>query len=174
MKTTQIAPAALVIILGVLMFAVLYVPDIQPLITRQADGTITLGSAEIPSSARARIVALIATDAGGITDGNYDTLQSPVGTNYAVPAAVTLFITGLTVGAGAAGVVVELGYGDDAVNDSASAPSAAVVLYEQTLGAAQALAELDVFGQVPAGKLPYMRVTGAGAWRAMANGYTAP
>jgi len=172
MRTTQIAPAALVIILGVLIFAVLYVPDLRPLIIRQADGTITLGSAEIPSAARARIVALVATDSGGITDGNFDTFQSPAGTNYTVAASALLFITELTVGAGAAGVVVELGYGDDAVNDSASAPTNAVVLYDQTLGAAQALAELDIFAQVPAGKFPYARVTGAGAWTATAYGYS--
>lgn len=166
--------AALAVIIVILMFAVIYIPDIRPWFARGAEGTVTIGSAEVSGERRSRIVSLVATDAAGVTDGRYDTLQAPAGTDYQVPAGQTLITSSIDVGAGAAGVIVEAGYGDDAVNNSAAAPTTSVSLYEQTLGIAGGLAELNTYLEIPAGKFPWLRVTGAGAWRATAAGFTDP
>src|SRR3990172_3860628 len=53
----------------------------------------------------------------------YSTFESPGGSDYVVPANTTLVITRLVYQSASLGDVIAIGYGDDGVGDSASAPT---------------------------------------------------
>ena len=97
-----------------------------------------------------------------VVDGRFDTFESPQGTDYQVPAGKTLYIIFL------AGTLdkttqhsLRIGYGDDGVANSASAPTNAVDVAVFALalitGGPQ---ERALWVKIPAGKYPWLRVDG--------------
>lgn len=86
---------------------------------------------------------------------DYDTLESPSGTNYQVTAGKTLYIVKIQfIPAGANGKIT-LSYGDDAVDASATPPTNEVVLIDQLWGlTAGVVYEWDVLAAIPAAKYP--------------------
>lgn len=104
-------------------------------------------------------VALVSS-ASPIAAGNYDSLDSPRGTDYQVPAGQTLYIAQL-LGAphttAALDTTLSIGYGDTAVADSTSAPDALVIVFSTTYRAADGPPlPVEVFVPVPAGKYPFV------------------
>lgn len=101
-----------------------------------------------------------------VTSERYDTLESPEGTDYQVPTGKTLYITKLQVGSGATSgtfFILDVGYGDDGVANSASAPTNRKVVYRTIyMQGAGLRGDLDVFIPIPAGKYPY--IYGNGSW----------
>jgi len=97
------------------------------------------------------------------SNGQYETLESPVGTDYQVTAGKTLYITRLVyfVSSSDAITIQEFGYADDAVAEGAAAPSTnKVALIDGGIrggGNATGPTTLDVFFEVPAGKYLYWR-----------------
>ena len=61
----------------------------------------------------------------------HSTFEAPVGTGYQVASGKTLYISRLIVNIDTANHTVQLGYGDTAVADSASAPTAPVFISEE-------------------------------------------
>lgn len=109
----------------------------------------------------------LVTSQEDVTSGRYDTLESPRGTDYVVPAGKTLYIGKLQGGTGQASGAngrIEIGYGDDGVADSVSAPTNALVVYQIRHRTSDGLRpwDEDVWIPIPAGKYPYVRLGGAG------------
>ena len=92
----------------------------------------------------------------------YETLATFAGA-YQVPVGKTLYVTHILLNGDTANWSIEFGYGDDAVNGSATPPTNSVKQCED-LGSAAAFNTLDlsVFFPVPAGKYPYVFGNGAG------------
>lgn len=100
---------------------------------------------------------------------NFDSWQSPRGTDYQVPSDKTTYITDITgfpqVTSG--NIVMEIGYGDEAVSNSASAPTGATVVWSATWAAeAGSLQALDVWAEIPAEKYPFVHLDQQGAIQA--------
>ncbi len=167
MRATQISGPALVIIVGVLLFAVVWIVDIR-------GGTIpgfnghtgvqAIGGDLIINVAdtewRANIVSLNTTTTG-LGNGNYETFAEPQGTPYQVPAGKELLIyEGHFVDDGNQPTTYEIGYGDTAVTNSASAPTNLVLGVSVSLANAGTSPDHSFFQTVPAGKYPVFQFTG--------------
>lgn len=90
----------------------------------------------------------------------YDTPEDPPGTDYVVPAGKTFYITklqGVPLQTAGSAVLVEVGYGDDGVANSAATPTSPkgvwTIVANQVNGL---LLDLDVWIPIPAGKYPYI------------------
>lgn len=96
---------------------------------------------------------------------NYSTFEHPDGTPYSVTAGKTLYITRVRFTSTAGPGRISIGYGDDAVDDSALAPTTPV-LVDKLLGVvtAELLAVVDCFTPIPAGKFPFFVATLGGAY----------
>ena len=109
-------------------------------------------------------VALVAS-VSPVTADRWDSLESPRGTDYQVPAGQTLYITeivGSPQVAASTSVTLTVGYGDTAVGNATSAPDAAVVVFVTTWEAADgAPLPIEVYIPIPAGKYPYVLPSGA-------------
>lgn len=139
-------------------------PDYSTLITQRIESTFTLGSVEDFDLARLRQISAY------VSVGNYTTLQTtrgPDGANsldyYQVPAgkifvaAAAIYTLSLTTNHWV------LGYGDDAVVNSAAAPAGAVGLNPPDLyrtAVANAIATSFPLFKMPAGKFPYVFISG--------------
>lgn len=92
--------------------------------------------------------------------GKYNTLEAPQGTDYQVPAATIYYITRIACVGDAANTVIQLLYGDDAVSDSAVAPTNPVYISPFfKCCTADICYPRDIFYEVPAGKYPAIHVT---------------
>lgn len=145
--------------------------------TNQFQGhvSVTLGSAEIPLNRQLDIRSLV-NRTESASNGNYDSLDFPRGTTFTVPPGKTLVITsGCAVNVGAAiGSQTEIGYGDDAVADSAAPPTNFVVLFS---GVCTATDLRPMYLRIPEGKVPYMRSHDSGGaydWEGTAVGLLRP
>jgi len=90
---------------------------------------------------------------------HYMTLETPVGTDYVVPADHTFYITKIFYIGGADGTSILVGYGNDGVASGAAAPTTPVQL-TQKLGyytTATGEVEKEVAIPIPAGKYPYIQ-----------------
>ena len=130
-------------------------------------GTITLGSAvEVNLN---ELVALTNSQ-DTLTADNYDSFESPRGTDYVVPTDRTLYITsvhGLPHAAASTDQHFHIGYGDDGVDNSVSAPTNAVVVCDWSWEAADGPpAVLPLYCPIPEGKYPFIQGTGAGNYQA--------
>ena len=96
-------------------------------------------------------------------DGRYSTLECPMGTDYQVPAGKTFKITKVIFVMPLTGDAFDIGYGDDAVENSTTPPTNYVRVLAS--GATYTLSFLyaaaggtvyvfDVYGEIPAGKFP--------------------
>ena len=105
-----------------------------------------------------------------ITAGYYDSFESPRGTDYTVPAGETLYVVsfiGLPEVAASADQVFVIGYGDSAVNNSAGAPTNAIVVCALTWETIDGVpAQVPLFCPIPAGKYPFVVSSGAGNFQA--------
>jgi hypothetical protein len=92
------------------------------------------------------------------------TFESPVGTDYQVPASNTFYITKLDVhGIGNNNTLAVIGYGDNGVADGTTAPTNAVEVTGQYYSSGtEDVAQLSVLIPIPAQKYPYVKApTGA-------------
>jgi hypothetical protein len=105
----------------------------------------------------------LANSATPITDGNYDTFESPRGTAYQVPNGDTLFLTAWLIGflTSDADISFEVGHAADAVSNSAAPPTDPVVLFALSYHTSGGLNGLPFNVAVPGGRYPYVRATGA-------------
>jgi hypothetical protein len=96
-----------------------------------------------------------------VTGGRYDSLESPRGTDYQVPAGQTLYITnwiGTPQMASGSSFTLEIGYGDTAVNNSVAAPTTPIVVYAVSWRTADGPpVNRSTWIEVPAGKYPFVR-----------------
>jgi len=108
--------------------------------------------------------------AGTVTADHYMSLESPVGTDYQVPAGQTLRITHVLYESATGGSMVIIGYGSDAVAVGAAAPTGATSLIGahgaspvSPLAAETAASSyaLDVYAEVPASQFPFIQASGA-------------
>lgn len=112
------------------------------------------------------ITAYAATSGGA---GHYMTLESPVGTDYSVPAGKSFIITKVVYTGGSIGDMIVLGYGNSGVGNGAPAPTSPVSL----VGAAGATPTsplvveavniahvIEVSFSIPAGKYPFIQASG--------------
>jgi hypothetical protein len=126
-------------------------------------GGITIGSLE--DGNWANMVALTNSQ-DELGAGNFDSFESPRGTDYVVPAGETLYIVafiGWPEVAQSADVVFAIGYGDDAVDNSASAPTNPIVVCVLTWESVDSdPVQVALFCPIPAGKFPFVVSSGAG------------
>jgi len=105
-----------------------------------------------------------------LTAARYDSYESPRGTDYVVPAGKTLYIVsfiGWPEIAPSTDEVFDIGYGDDAVNNSASPPTNAIVVCDITWeGVDSNPVQTPLFCPIPAGKYPFVYSSGAGNFQA--------
>ena len=121
----------------------------------------TVGAAEVEDPTL--IKALVGT-AAEITGARYDSFDSPRGTSYSVTAGKTLYISKVqgtvTVAEGSTSTI-QIGYGDDHVENSAGAPTTAVAVWNTTaFFRGPQLIDIDVWIPIPAGKFPYVVAAG--------------
>lgn len=130
-------------------------------------GSITIGSL---SEGYPGDMVSLTNSQDTLTAGNYDSFESPRGTDYTVPVGQTLhviaFIGHPEVAASTSQVFV-IGYGDNAVDNSAGAPTNAIVVCALTWEAVDsAPAQVPLFCPIPGGKYPFVVSTGAGNFQA--------
>jgi len=88
----------------------------------------------------------------------YMSLESPVGTDYQVPAGKTFYITKMHYSGVDASIGFVIGYGDTGVADGAAAPTNPVQLTQMHRGASAFIEySADVFLAIPAAKYPYIQ-----------------
>lgn len=94
-----------------------------------------------------------------VTAGRYDTLQSPRGSAYSVPADRTLYlgsILGTPHASASLDTTITLGYANAAVSNSSAAPDTPVIVFSYTYRTADgALLPADIFVPIPEGKYPF-------------------
>ena len=98
-------------------------------------------------------------------DGNYMTVESPVGTDLVVTAGKTLYVGLVIYQASAKGISFEIGYGDDGVANGAVAPTNYVQVIQDVFvtQAGDTSHSCDmIIATIPAGKYPCIRQHGAG------------
>ena len=115
----------------------------------------------------------LVNSARGLTADRYDTFEAPRGTDYVVPAGKTLYITKLQGNGNiptANIIVVWVGYGDDGVADSVTAPTNSKTLSQiQAMQGNGYMMDLDVWLPIPAGKYPWVSFNQA-TWNFQAYG----
>ena len=105
-----------------------------------------------------------------LTADRYDSFESPRGTDYAVPAGKTFYLTallGLPHVTGSTDEHFHIGYADDAVNDSVAAPTNPIIVCDWSWESTDSNPiVLDLFCPIPAGKYPFVYSSGAGNFQA--------
>ena len=150
----------------VIVAAIVVFGWLVPLVTW---GSVTIGDTTYRGVAPANAVSLIGATAT-TTDGYYDSLDRPLTTTYAVPTGRTLTLVRADVASTSTRTVLQIGYGDTHVENSAAAPTNPVTLYETNLPAAATYHQIPVELAMPAGKFPWMRTIGAVGQRAVLVG----
>jgi len=103
------------------------------------------------------VAGTVYATANSVTAIRYQTLESPVGTDYQVTAGYTLYITKIVWMSNTSGYqITEIGYGDTAVPEQVAAPTNAVAVITTLFGVAQGTQTLEGLWTIPAGKYPYM------------------
>lgn len=126
--------------------------------------TLQVGSLNLRTDQLADTVTLVNATTGAATD-NYDSADFPRGTDYSVPANRSLRIGAVQASNPTSGAAtVEIGYGDTHVENSVAAPTNSVLLGTWSLPASSTVTTIDTAVSVPAGKHPWVRVVGTGAW----------
>lgn len=135
----------------------------------QGNPEAQIGQVSIPANNFNALTTLVNRTPGAAT-GNYDSLDSPRGSTFST--ADNLFrILAFHFDPNTTGAVVEIGYGDDAVANSAAPPTAHQVVFSQTLGGTNS-ATTPVFIPVPRNKVPYARITGVATWDISVEAWT--
>lgn len=135
----------------------------------QGHPSATIGQVEIPANNFGSLTTLV-NRTEDATGGNYDSLDSPRGSTFST--ADTLFrILSFHFDPNTVGATIEIGYGDDAVADSAAPPTANQVVFSQTLSGSMS-ATTPVFIPVPRNKVPYARISGVATWNVSAEAWT--
>lgn len=94
---------------------------------------------------------------------NYDCMESPVGTNYQVPAGKTLYISEIKFTGDAIGCRIQVSYGTDAIDDAAGPPANNVLLCQpHVVNAVDDTATYPVLYAIPALKYPHCLAGGGG------------
>ena len=126
-------------------------------ITTMSQPTYGVGAATVTDPA---LTVSLTNSQANLTASRYDTFESPRGTDYVVPAGQTLYIT-LLVGRPDTDATlnqIEIGYGDDGVANSITAPTTPVVVFAASWEATET--DLPRFTNltipIPAGKYPYL------------------
>lgn len=138
----------------------------------QGQPSATIGSLTVPANQQANVRSLVNRTVTATT-ARYDSLDSPRGTTFTVPAGQTFIITaacGVDISAGGGGVI-DIGYGDDAVANSAAPPTNAVTLATVFCGVFGG-SDQELWLEIPAGKVPFAfaHVPAPNTWQASASG----
>ena len=123
----------------------------------------TCGALELKAGAVDDCDGLL-TPSAAANDGNYDSLDLPLGTSYSVATGRTFLLAGVSLTVGSTTTTVQFGYGDTHVEDSGPAPTNAVTLGVIQYPASAGLVVTSITGEVPAGKFPWVLVTGPATW----------
>jgi len=125
-----------------------------------ADGSLELGSMTTTYNSRLEVVSAF-TASTTVTDGYYDSFDSPGGTSYAVGSSRQFVVSEILANPAAADIRIDYGYGDTHVENSASAPTNAVFVGSVIIETGSGLNEIGIFMKVPSGKYPFVRQSGA-------------
>lgn len=160
-------PVTAIIVSIVVIVAVIATAFIQAGILDKP--TVIIGSASLPHKDFTNVRSLInRTDQA--TASRYDSLDFPRGSTFTVPANREFVVTEVCAvdlsGAAPAGTHALIGYGDDAVADSAAPPTNAVTLISVTTAMSDCV---DAWAKVPAGKIPFALSEGSN-WDVTASG----
>lgn len=126
--------------------------DVGKLLLIMLAGALVLFGVVIPRWDGADQIALT-NSVASIGAGNYDTFHSPRGATFTADGDIAIVVL-VASGTG------DIGYGDDAVSNSATPPTAAVTVCSFIGGGA-------AYCPIPSGKLPWVRVDGEGSVQAV-------
>lgn len=134
--------------------------------TQARSSRIMSGGCDVPDQNIADLVSL--TTESNVPNGYYDSLDSPSGTPYTVPARHDFILCHLeSVSTSATSTVVQIGYADSAVSATSTAPATPVTLANVASPAVDERLNVSTYlGTVPAGKVPWVRHTPSVAWSA--------
>lgn len=127
--------------------------------------TITIGSVELSGQRSGDVVTLIqATSFESLVVNNFDSMDSPRGTSYQVPAGKTLYVYLINWTPNASSTTLWFGYGDNHVENSTTTPTNAVALFTSTGQVSGEPINASTLLAVPEGKYPAITFQdGAGA-----------
>lgn len=165
MNALKISGVGLAVIFGVLIFAAVYVPDIRPALLRVGVAsapltptgvTFELGGINLNlADAQGRITTLL-NPTLNLGNGRYDSLDSPLGTDFIVPAGFEFHVTDGDMPHDPPESVISFGWGDTHVENSIAAPTNSVIAFRITLDDGSPH-EFTMHVIVPAGKYPFVR-----------------
>ena len=149
---------AVAVLVFAFLFGVLYVERLVNKSVYTAGSILTVDPTEL--------VTLV-NSVDSLTAERYDSYQSPRGTDYQVPAGLTLYI-GYLMGtadvAGAPPIHLRIGYGDDSVSDSVAAPTNAVIVWDASFEDPATIPNpRSVWVPIPTGKYPFIRMAPGGS-----------
>jgi len=156
MRAQQISALGVGVIFGILAFAVIWVGDIRGgQIPGRTGLVFDLGSITLDlADAQTRINVMVNPTAALMVD-NYDSFDSPLGTDFIVAAGMEFHITAADLPHDNPRALFSIGYGDTHVEDSAAAPTNAVILYRTTIDD-QSEHFFPLHMVIPAGKHPFL------------------
>jgi len=102
-----------------------------------------------------------------ITDGNYDSFNSPKGTYYLTTGILDIIqLNGIPLKTGGEGIMI--GYADTTVSDDVTIPAGGIIVFNSTYSGEQMTAnDQPIHATIPAGMYPFIHMTGAGAVQAI-------
>lgn len=118
---------------------------------------VSIGRVTVPQ-ALAENIRVLSTATLAPTSGNYDSFDNTIGTSYLVPASRFLASEFHVAGDLSSDLLVEIGYGDTHVEDSATPPTNAVIIGYWTWQAGGDHHDEEFTYLFPAGVYPYARV----------------
>jgi len=101
---------------------------------------------------------IVFTSSGITTTNQFDTFNSPDGTDYSVPVGKILIVFSGHCKTSAAAKALGFGYADDAINNSATDGTNPVIIHSgatwENATADQTFELINCYGEIPAGKFP--------------------
>lgn len=160
-------PLAVVIILGTMAYWIL--EPATPVVGYH--GGISSGAQVNRVADPADVITLVSATST-TASGNYASLDAPRGTTFSATGG-RIFLAAIFFPAATSTVEVEVGYGNARVANSAAAPAGAVTLAHLVATQADGLQEAPMWAEVPAGKIPWVRLTGS-SWAVTAKAVRIP
>ncbi len=156
-RAQQISGVGIAVIFAILAFAVIWVGDIRGgQIPGRTGVTFNIGgiTLDLPD-AQGRITTLV-NPTLNIASGRYDSLDSPLGTDFIVPADREFHVTDGDMPHDPPESVISFGWGDTHVENSVAAPTNDVIAFRISLDD-NSPDEFSMHVIVPAGKYPFVR-----------------
>ena len=96
-----------------------------------------------------------------ITDGNYDSFDSPLGTSFVGDSVKEFTVGGFSLTSSTTDIRIDYGFGTSHVENSVSAPTDDVIVGSFVIPASSGLERVPVFWKVPVNAHPFVRVVGS-------------